>query len=288
MKKLHVTRRTLILALATLTTIANFDKAFAETTQERVKAGGNIRIGITASPPIAYKTPDGKLTGHDVEVVKAVLNKLGINQNQIEPVLLEFGGLIPGLKAQRIDMIVAGMYINPKRCEEVAFSDPIFRFGEAILVKKGNPKNIKDLSSFAKDKSLIFAIVTSGMEGQYAKEAGADPSQLLPLRDSASIVAAVESGRADGGGLPGIQLADIVKRTPNLEVTPTFFEVAGKSIAGYGGIGFRKEDKDLQEAFNKQLKSYLGSPEYLAMAEPFGFGKDTLPNKTAAELCTPR
>jgi polar amino acid transport system substrate-binding protein len=33
------------------------------------------------------------------------------------------------------------------------------------------------------------------------------------------------------------------------------------------------------------LKKFLGSPEHLALVEPFGFGKDFLPTKTTAELC---
>ena len=32
-----------------------------------------------------------------------------------------------------------------------------------------------------------------------------------------------------------------------------FGEVAGISVKGHGGFGFRKEDSDLQEAFNAEL-----------------------------------
>ena len=39
------------------------------------------------------------------------------------------------------------------------------------------------------------------------------------------------------------------------------------------------------DAFNAELKKFIGSPEHIALVEPIGFGKDYLPEKTTAELC---
>ena len=50
-------------------------------------------------------------------------------------------------------------------------------------------------------------------------------------------------------------------------------------------VAFRKDDKELYQAFNEQLKKFVGSPEHIALVEPFGFGKDYLPNKTMEQLC---
>jgi hypothetical protein len=51
---------------------------------------------------------------------------------------------------------------------------------------------------------------------------------------------------------------------------------------GHGGIAFRKEDKDLYEAFNAELKKFIGSDEHIKLVTPFGFGKDFLPTETPA------
>ena len=64
-----------------------------------------------------------------------------------------------------------------------------------------------------------------------------------------------------------------------------FSEVAGTSVKGHGAFGFRKEDQDFVDAFNAELKKFIGSPEHIALVEPIGFGKDYLPEKTTAELC---
>ena len=285
---LRVTRRHLLLSAAGLSAtaglvVAGSRLAFAETTLERAKAEGFIRIGFANEAPFGYATPDGKLTGEAPEVAKAVLTKIGIPQ--VDGVLTEFGSLIPGLKAGRFDIIAAGMFINPKRCAEIAFSEPSYGIGQAMLVTKGNPKAVKDFSTFAGNKDLKLAVMSGAVEVGYAKDAGVPEGQLVVLPDQSSLLAAVQSGRADGAALTALSIADMAKKGEGVESTTPFGEVAGKSVKGHGGFGFRKEDKDLLDAFNAELKKFLGSPEHLALVTPLGFGKDYLPNKTTEQLC---
>lgn len=257
--------------------------AVAETTLERAKSQGFIRIGFANEAPFGYATPDGKLTGEAPEVAKAVLAKIGIPE--VDGVLTEFGSLIPGLKAGRFDIIAAGMFINPKRCAEIAFSEPSYGIGQAMLVPAGNPKGIKDYGSFAENGDLMLAVMAGAVEVGYAKEAGVAESQLVVLPDQSSLLAAVQAGRADGAALTALSIADMAKKGDGVESTVPFGEVAGKSVKGHGGFGFRKEDTDLYEAFNSELKKFIGTPEHIALVEPFGFGKDYLPNKTMEQLC---
>jgi polar amino acid transport system substrate-binding protein len=285
---MKVTRRGLLLSAAGLGAAvgamsgASRD-AFAETTLERARKDGFIRIGFANEAPFGYATPDGKLTGEAPEVAKAVLAKIGISQ--VDGVLTEFGSLIPGLKAKRFDIIAAGMFITPKRCEEIAFSEPSYGIGEAMLVKSSNPKGIKDYSSIAANKDLKLAVMAGAVEVGYAKDAGVPDDQLLILPDQSSLLAAVQSGRADAGSLTALSVADMAKKGEGVEATTPFGEVKGKSVKGHGGFGFRKEDKDLYEAFNNALKKFIGTPEHIALVTPFGFGKDYLPNKTMEQLC---
>ncbi len=61
-----------------------------------------------------------------------ILKKMGAKK--IEPVVTDWGGLIPGLQANRYDVITGGMYILKSRCENVNFSDPVGVFGDAFIV----------------------------------------------------------------------------------------------------------------------------------------------------------
>lgn len=282
MSRRTVARAAAMLAL-TATTVFMALPAQAQSTLERARADGYIRVGFANEAPFGYATPDGKLTGEAPEVAKAVLAKLGIPQ--VDGVLTEFGSLIPGLKAGRFDVIAAGMFINPKRCAEIAFSEPSYGIGQAMLVPAGNPKGVKDYSTFAAKSDLKLAVMAGAVEGGYAKEAGVSDGQLVILPDQSSLVAAVQSGRADAAALTALSIADMASKAEGVESTTPFGEVAGKSVKGHGGFGFRKEDTDLQQAFDAELKAFLGSPEHIALVEPFGFGKDYLPNKTTAELC---
>lgn len=257
--------------------------AQAQSTLEEAREAGYIRVGFANEAPFGYATPDGRLTGESPEVVRAVLAKLGIKE--IDGVLTEFGSLIPGLQAGRFDVVAAGIFINPARCEQVLFSEPTYGIGQAILVPKGNPKAIVDYGTFVENPDLKLAVMAGAVEAGYAADAGIDPGQLVILPDQSSLVAAVKAGRADGAALTALSIADMASKNPETESTKPFGEVAGQSVVGHGGVAFRKEDSAFQEAFNAELKNFLGSEEHLALVTPLGFGKDYMPTKTTAELC---
>jgi polar amino acid transport system substrate-binding protein len=255
----------------------------ADETLDTARENGYIRVGFANEAPFGYATPEGTLTGEAPEVAKAVLNKMGIAQ--VDGVLTEFGSLIPGLKAGRFDIIAAGMFINPKRCKEIAFSEPSYGIGQAFLVAKGNPKGLKDYGSVAADAGLKLAVMAGAVEAGYAKDSGIKEDQLVVLPDGPSLLAAVQAGRADAAALTALSIANLASKGEGVEMTEPFGMVAGKSVMGHGGFGFRKEDTDLLAEFNKQLKDFIGSKEHLDLVTPHGFGNGYLPTKTTAELC---
>ncbi len=146
------------LALAALATAP----ALAQSTLEQAKADGYIRVGFANEAPFGFATPAGELSGEAPVVAKAVLAKMGIPE--VDGVLTEFGSLIPGLKAGRFDIIAAGMFVNPARCNEIAFSEPSYGIGQAMLVPAGNPKGIKDFASFADNGDLKLAVMAGAVE----------------------------------------------------------------------------------------------------------------------------
>lgn len=280
-------RRTVLSALA-VTALGVFaggssGVARAETTLAEIKERGFIRVGFANEAPFGYATASGKLTGEAPEVAKAVLAKMGITE--VDGVLTEFGSLIPGLKAGRFDIIAAGMFINPKRCKEIRFSEPSYGIGQAMLVPAGNPEGVKDYSTFAANGDLKLAVMAGAVEAGYARDAGVDRSQLVVLPDQASMVKAVQTGRAHAAALTALSIADMARKAESVESTMPFGEVAGQSVKGHGGFGFRKEDTELSEEFNRHLKAFIGTKEHIDLVTPFGFGEGYLPNKTMEELC---
>ena len=260
-----------------------------QTALERLKSQGYARVGFANEAPFDYATSDGKLTGSEPETARLILKKLGVNE--IDGVLTEFGSLIPGLIAKRFDMVAAGMFINPTRCKQVAFSNPTFGIGEGMMVRKGNPLNLHSYADVAANPNVKFGEVSGGVETGYATAAGVKQSQVVTFPDGPTALAGLQAGRIDGFTLSTISLQSLLDRAndPNLEAATPWTDptVNGKSVKGYGGFTFRKEDTDLVDAFNAQLAAIVKDGTWAATVKPFSLTPAFLPEATvtSASLC---
>jgi len=257
--------------------------AHAETTLERIKKQGFIRVGFANESPYSYADASGKLKGESPTVFRHVMKELGVSQ--VDGVLTEWGALIPGLKAGRFDAIVASMYITPKRCKQIIFANPTYGIGEALVVQKGNPDGIATYADAVKSGKKI-AFIAGTAEVGHAKLAGLERSQRVIVPDFAAAIANVKSGRVSAAAFTSLTAKGLASKDDNLErAKPFTFTHEGKSYRGEGSFGFRKEDTALRDAVNAKLKDFIGSPEHLAMVEPYGFDQSNLPQLTAAQHC---
>lgn len=261
--------------------------ALAETTLEKAKSNGYIRVGFPNQVPYAYATAKGQLTGADAELARMVVERMGIGE--MDGVLTEFASLIPGLKAGRFDVVLA-MFVNPKRCAEIAFAEPIYGIGQALVVQSGNPKSIMSYDDLITRDDVTFAIMSGAVQGIYAKKLDIPESRVMGFPDGPSAVAAVGTGRADAFGISSLSARRLVEAAgadAGVELVSGFKDpvIDGKAARGYGAFGFRKEDADLLAEFNAALGEILGSPEHLETIKGFGFAEDNLPDKMTAELC---
>lgn len=245
-------------------------------------------MGFANEKPYGYENASGQLTGEAPDVARAVLKRLGVGS--IKGRLVDFGALIPGLEAGRYDLIAAGMFITPKRCAAILFSDPDYCALEALGVKAGNPKNLSDYKSVATSGAKL-AVESGAVEVGYAKAAGVPTSRLVILSTPSALVQAVEAGRADAFSLTSITVNTLVKTTGGkLEMAKPFVPVVdGKSQYGCGGYGFRKSDTSFRDSFNAELDKMRTSDEILPIISQFGFTKDNVDlakKHTAAKLCS--
>ncbi len=255
-------------------------------TLERIKREGVIRVGFANDVPYAYMDADGRLTGEAPEVAQRVLSNMGIDE--MEEVYTEFGSLIPDLKAGRFDMIAAGMFITPERCQEIAFSEPTYRVGQAFLVLAGNPKDLHSYEDVANSPDALLAVMAGAVEGNYARAVGVPESQIVTVPDPPTGLVAVKMGRADALALTSLAISKLVKTDADHQVEQaqpfTNPVIDGKAVLGYGAFGFRLEDSDLLQEFNGHLTDFVGTQEHLDIVRLFGFTE--LPGDvTADQLC---
>ena len=254
----------------------------AETTLERIQSTGTVRIGYANAAPFAYTETSGKVTGESPEIATKVFTAMGVKK--VEPVLTEWGALIPGLRAGRFDVIAAGMYITPPRCQQVIFTDPHYQIPDTLLVKRGNPKNLHSYADVAKNPDVRLAIMSGTAELGYARAEGVSDEQIVQVPDTTAQLQAVRAGRADASVGTALTMKGLAaKGGDSVEAIADFKD--DPAHIGYGALAFRPEDKDLRDAVNQQLKKWLGSDEHLQTVKPFGFDKSNLTDKSAAELC---
>jgi polar amino acid transport system substrate-binding protein len=261
----------------------------AKSTLERAREAGKIRVGYANEAPYAWlDSKSGRLTGEAPEIARAVLADMGIRE--IEGVLTEFGSLIPGLNAGRFDIIAAGMYVLPERCKEVAFSNPTYSVGEALIVAPGNPAKLHSYQDVATSPDARLGVVAGTVEHGYAKAAGVPQERVIVFPDAPSALEGVVAGRVEAFGATSLTANDMLARMQDgrAERATPFSDpvIEGKTARGYGAFAFRKEDKALLAAFNAELARLIGTPRHLEMIKAFGFTKAELPGSvTADSLC---
>ncbi|HBD22040.1 ectoine/hydroxyectoine ABC transporter substrate-binding protein EhuB [Dietzia alimentaria] len=256
------------------------DSSLLETLQDR----GSVTVGFAGEAPYSFQE-NGELTGATVALHREIFGNLGIDT--VEGVNADFGALIPGLQANRFDVVSAGMSILPERCEQAAFSEPEFNYTTALMVEEGNPMNLTDMQSVAESGARL-ATMTGAIESDYASELGIDSMQVATPQDGMD---AVTSGRADVFALTGISLNWMKNNNPDapVEVTESFVaEINGEPQVGAGGTVFRTDDQELLDAYNEELAKITSDPEkYLSIVGEFGFTEGELPDPalTTADLC---
>lgn len=254
-------------------------------TLAQLKDDGVVTVAFAGEEPYSYEE-DGELKGATIALHEEIFKELGVDE--VKGVKTEWGSLIPGLNAGRFDVVSAGMSILPDRCKQAAFGDPEILYTTALMVPKGNPKNLKDLSD-VEDSDAKLATMSGAIESDYAKELDLDSSEVKSPTDG---MEAVTRGRADAFALTAISLRTMAEDTKeDIEVTDPFVAVVeGKEQVGAGATVFRDEDEDesLREAYNEELAKITDSKEnYEEVIGEYGFTEDERPkgDLTTEQLC---
>ncbi|MFF2654062.1 ectoine/hydroxyectoine ABC transporter substrate-binding protein EhuB [Streptomyces sp. NPDC058045] len=258
---------------------------------ERLRAQKTVRLGIAGEQPYGYIGTDGKITGSAPVIAEHIFKRLGVPN--VQPAPTEFSSLILGLNSQQFDMVAAGMYINPDRCDQVIFADPEYQMLDAFIVRKGNPLGLHTYADIAK-KNARMATGTGYAEIDYAKAAGVKRITTLP--DQLAGLLAVEQGRVDVFVGTAVTVRNVIRQTKSTkvegtaEVTPHVRNQKTKKmepVIDVGAFAFRSSETNLRDAFNRELHKMKSSGELLRIMRPFGFTKEQMTNITAKEKCQP-
>jgi cystine transport system substrate-binding protein len=227
---------------------------------DQIKAAGVIKIGTEGTyAPFTFHNADNTLVGFDVEIGKAVAEKLGVKAEFVEG---KWDGLIAGLDANRYDAVINQVGITEARKEKYDFSDPYIVSKAVLIVKDGN----EDIKSFEDLKGKTSAQSLSSNFGKIAEAAGAE---LVGTDGFDQSIQLVLTGRADATINDSLSFLDFKKQKPDAPVKIA----AEKEEADASGIIVRKGDPELVAAINKALADIKADGTYQKIADTY-FGQD--------------
>ena len=250
-----------VFMLASVLTMAASAKG-SDDLLETIQKRGTIIVGLEGDwAPWSYVDENDELTGYDVEVAKAIADKLGV---EIQIVPGEWDGLFAGMDAGRYDMVVNGVEVTEERADKYDFSTP-YAYIRTALIVKGDNDSIKTFEDL-KGKKTANSIASTYMN--LAESYGATCYGVSTLDETLTMVL---QGRVDATLNAIVSFTDYMAQHPdsNLKVVATTEEASNVAIPMRKG----DETASLREAVSKAIDELREDGTLSELSTRF-FGED--------------
>jgi len=246
---------------------------------ERGREQGFLRVAVFSEPPYTKLETDGTVTGAEPDVLRAVCQRLGIDD--IQGIKVPYESMIPSLQADRVDVIAAGLFMKQSRCAEVVYSEPVIVSTESFGVPTGNPDGILTVQDVLDNPDLKIAVLPGGFEQGILNSAGVSKDQQLNVNDNITGIEAVKNDRANAFFLPTLSLEELAETVGGFQLTPVV-EDAPKTGSG---AAWGNDQQSAVDEYNAELEEFKASSEFDEIMDTWGFDADAAREVTAEELC---
>ena len=239
-KKLGVAAFGLVLAV-TLTACGSKSSSSSSSNDLGLQKSGTLTIGLEGTfQPYSYRK-DGKLTGFEVDLGKAVAKKMGLKAKFVPT---KFDSLVAGLDVNKFDVVMNNMAETPQRKKKYLFSTPYIYSKAQLAVKKNSSiKKITDI------KGKKVAQTTTSNNASDAKRLGATVTPVDGFQQSIDLVS---QGRVAGTINSREAFYAYFKQQPNANVK---LINAGDEIATQKiGAIVTKQHPKLQKQISKAIQ----------------------------------
>lgn len=216
---------------------------------ETIKEKGVINV-VAPLNDITYFYLDSKtnkLTGIDADIITEVAKRLGINK--VEMKITPFSGLLQELNADNnIDLSAGGIYITPKRQEIAAFTEPLYKGSEAIVVPTFSTINFKsDLKNaiVGVEKGTVFV----GVAEKWKKNNLIKDIEIFET--TADVLNAINNNKIDAGIVDSVIVKYSLLKDKNLLLR--MLKGYTPEVSSTVGIALRINDTTLLNAFNEKI-----------------------------------
>jgi cystine transport system substrate-binding protein len=206
-----------------------------------VKARGTLKVALEGTyPPFNYREKNGELAGYDVDVARLIAARLGV---KAEFVTSEWASILAGLSANKYDVIVSQVGINPKREQAFDFSAPYIYSIPQLIVRKNETAAYKTLADLKGRKLGV------GQGSVYEQQAKAVPGiEVRSYAAAPDTMSDLASGRLDAALNDSLMSAYLLKIS-KLPIK------AGAQVGAVErmGIPFQKNNPQFKQAIDKAL-----------------------------------
>src|SRR5713101_5602539 len=211
-----------------------------------------LKVGSTPTgiPFTFLATKNNSIQGVMVDLITEIGKDAGF-QVQIEP--MQFSTLIPSLTSSKIDIISAAMFATAARKEVIDFSDPVYTYGEGLLVPR------TDAKAYTSQEDLKGEVVGAQVGTAFVdalKKTGLF-SEVKVYDTIPDILRDVNTGRLKAGFADYPILAYNLKQGGFAEVR--LVDSYKPTTVGTVAIGVRKADQDLLKKINTSLAKLKAS-----------------------------
>ena len=229
---------------------------------DSIQKSGKLVVALEGAwQPWSYHDSSDTLVGYDVEVSRAIAEKLGVEPEYVES---DWDSLFAGLDAGRYDIVCNGVEVTDERAKTYDFTTPYGYIHTALAVRKDN----EDIKSFEdlKGKTTANSLASTYME--LAESYGATVQGIDTLEETIQLLTA---GRIDATLNADVSFYDYLNVHPDAD----FKLVAQTEDASHVAIPVRKGDDSasLLEAINTAIEELRADGTLKALGEKY-FGQD--------------
>ena len=227
-----------------------------------IQTNGKLVVALEGAwQPWSYHDESDTLVGYDVEVSRAIAEKLGVEPEYVES---DWDSLFAGLDAGRFDIVCNGVEVTDERSKTYDFTTPYGYIHTALAVRKDN----EDIKSFEdlKGKTTANSLASTYME--LAESYGATVQGIDTLEETIQLLTA---GRIDATLNADVSFYDYLNVHPDAD----FKIVAQTEESSHVAIPLRKGDASatLLEAINNAIDELRADGTLKELSEKY-FGQD--------------